>query len=81
MNSLPWLKKTSLLQAVLFKEIKELDLLVKDLKEPRGAKMLRARINKMLKTADALLHKLEEERKALGEASADSASEDETTKK
>uniref|UniRef100_A0A183EMQ6 EF-hand domain-containing protein n=1 Tax=Gongylonema pulchrum TaxID=637853 RepID=A0A183EMQ6_9BILA len=57
-------------------DLEELDLLVKDLKEPRGAKLLRARVNKMLKKADTLLRKLEEDRKAISNIPESIAEED-----
>lgn len=53
---------------------------MKDLKEPRGAKLLRARVNKMLKKADKLLEKLDEDRKAIGEISESAAGEDKKMK-
>ncbi|CAG9530306.1 unnamed protein product [Cercopithifilaria johnstoni] len=62
-------------------DLEELDLLVKDLKEPRGAKLLRARVNKMLKKADKLLEKLDEDKKAIGEISESAADEDKKVKK
>lgn len=49
---------------------------MKDLKEPRGAKLLRARVNKMLKKADTLLQKLEEDRKAISKIPEGAADEE-----
>uniref|UniRef100_A0A915PHA8 Mitochondrial proton/calcium exchanger protein n=1 Tax=Setaria digitata TaxID=48799 RepID=A0A915PHA8_9BILA len=61
-------------------DLEELDSLVKDLKEPRGAKLLRARVNKMLKKADMLLEKLDEDRKAIGKISESAAEEEKKIK-
>ncbi|VBB29674.1 unnamed protein product, partial [Acanthocheilonema viteae] len=61
-------------------DLEELDLLMKDLKEPRGAKLLRARVNKMLEKANKLLEKLDEDRKTIGEISEDAAGEDKKIK-
>lgn len=51
---------------------------MKDLKEPKGAKMLRARVQKMLKKADMLLQKLEEDRKNLDQAGSDTTVDEAT---
>lgn len=53
---------------------------MKDLKEPRGAKLLRARVNKMLKKADKLLEKLDEDKKSISEISDSVADEDKKMK-
>uniref|UniRef100_A0A8R1TS45 Mitochondrial proton/calcium exchanger protein n=2 Tax=Onchocerca TaxID=6281 RepID=A0A8R1TS45_ONCVO len=61
-------------------DLEELDSLMKDLKEPRGAKLLRARVNKMMKKADKLLEKLDEDKKAIGEISENAADEEKKLK-
>uniref|UniRef100_A0A0R3RVE4 Leucine zipper-EF-hand-containing transmembrane protein 1 n=1 Tax=Elaeophora elaphi TaxID=1147741 RepID=A0A0R3RVE4_9BILA len=61
-------------------DLEELDSLMKDLKEPRGAKLLRARVNKMLRKADKLLEKLDEDKKAISEIPANAADEDKKIK-
>ncbi|VDM11406.1 unnamed protein product [Wuchereria bancrofti] len=61
-------------------DLEELDSFMKDLKEPRGAKILRARVNKMMKKADKLLEKLDEDRKAIGEISESAADEEKKMK-
>ncbi|VDP25134.1 unnamed protein product [Onchocerca flexuosa] len=53
---------------------------MKDLKEPRGAKLLRARVNKMMKKADKLLEKLDEDKKAIGKISENAADEEKKLK-
>ncbi|KAM3728913.1 Mitochondrial proton/calcium exchanger protein [Dirofilaria immitis] len=62
-------------------DLEELDSLMKDLKEPRGAKLLRARVNKMMKKADKLLEKLDEDKKAIAEISESAADEEKEMKK
>ncbi|VIO88155.1 Calcium-binding mitochondrial protein Anon-60Da, putative [Brugia malayi] len=61
-------------------DLEELDSFMKDLKEPRGAKILRARVNKMMKKADKLLEKLDEDKKAIGEISESAADEEKKMK-
>uniref|UniRef100_A0A0N5AHP6 Letm1 RBD domain-containing protein n=1 Tax=Syphacia muris TaxID=451379 RepID=A0A0N5AHP6_9BILA len=59
----------------------EVDALEKDLKEPVGAKRLRKRVTSIIESLDALVEKLEQQRKDINETVADPAVEEAVTRK